>query len=516
MSLETTVNPLPAERGASASAPAVAPTVASGPPARVVETARSVLVFLGDRVFKVKKPVDLGAMDFRGRQARLAACEAEVRLNRRLAPDVYLGVADVIGPDGEPCDHMVVMRRLPEARRLSTLAEGGTEVRAEIHALTRVLVDFHARCETSSRIAEAGGLDRLRGRWDACFARVQRDHGAAVSASILDHVNRLAVRYLDGRDELLRERREAGRIRDGHGDLSAADIFCLDDGPRVLDCLEFEPGLRAADVLADACALAADLEWLGRRDLARLFLDHYREMAGETHPRSLEDFYWALAALGRCQAACQRVAAGENAAAEARAFADLALARLRWGRVRLVLVGGQRGTGKSTLAGGLAGTERWTVLRFDDAAADLAASANRHDLAAGGWADAGGWVPADDVDAVHQELLRQAGTALRRGESVVVDAPWNRHSQRAQAADVARRAFADLVQLRCTAPPDLAATRTDRRSPATTAATSATGSVGLGRLADTVSRIEPWPEAKIIDTAVAIAESLHNARRAAA
>ncbi|WP_242418960.1 AAA family ATPase [Frankia sp. CpI1-P] len=272
----------------------------------------------------------------------------------------------------------------------------------------------------------------------------------------------------------------------------------------MLDCLESEPELRAADVLADAAALAVDLEWLGRRDLARALLDRYRDRTGENHPRSLEDFYCALAALRRCQLACRRLAAGETAAArEARVFAELAWARLRRGRVRLVLVGGQRGTGKSTLADGLAAAERWTVLRFDDVAAAWSPPPGRPEPAAGHR------TPVDGVDAVHQELLRRAAAAaLRRGESVVVDAPWNRHGQRLEAAEVARRVAADLVQLRCTAPPDLAATRVDPRR-----ATPA-GPAGPARLADSVSRGEPWPEARSIDTAATAADALRHARRA--
>src|SRR3546814_10679683 len=98
------------------------------PPAGVAETHSAVVFFVGDRAYKVKKPVDLGFLDFRTREQREVVCHREVELNRRLAPDVYLGVADLVGPDGQPWDHVVVMRRMPTDRRLSTLARSGADV----------------------------------------------------------------------------------------------------------------------------------------------------------------------------------------------------------------------------------------------------------------------------------------------------------------------------------------------------------------------------------------------------
>ena len=123
----------------------------------------------------------------------------------------------------------------------------------------------------------------------------------------------LAHRYLDGRATLLVERIASGRIVDGHGDLLADDIFCLDDGPRILDCLEFDDRLRWGDVLYDVGFLAMDLERLGRPDLALAFLDWYREYSGETHPPSLEHLYIAYRALVRAKISCLRAGADDEA-----------------------------------------------------------------------------------------------------------------------------------------------------------------------------------------------------------
>src|SRR5213079_1977590 len=114
---------------------------------------------------------------------------------------------------------------------------------------------------------------------------------------VIDEAEELACRFLAGRGPLFDARIRDGRIVDGHGDLLANDIFCLDDGPRILDCLEFDDRLRFGDVLLDIGFLAMDLERLGRLDLARAFLAAYREASAETHPRSLEHHYIAYRAL---------------------------------------------------------------------------------------------------------------------------------------------------------------------------------------------------------------------------
>lgn len=148
------------------------------------------------------------------------------------------------------------------------------------------------------------------------------------------------------------ERIRAGRVVDGHGDLLADDIFCLDDGVRILDCLEFDDRLRWLDGLDDACFLAMDLERLGLPDLARRFTSWYAEYSGDPAPESLRHHYVAYRAFVRAKVACLRARAGDGqAAAEAWQLAGMTLGHLRAGAVSLVLVGGLPGTGKTTLAG---------------------------------------------------------------------------------------------------------------------------------------------------------------------
>ena len=281
------------------------------PYAAVVETHTAVVVFIGDRAYKVKKPVQMAFLDFRDRAARRADCDQEVALNRRLSPDTYLGVAEVRGPAQTPGEPVVVMRRLPASRRLSTLVTAGVDVADALRDAARRVAIMHEGLDPLPDIDLWELTDRL---WRQGFTQLAELAGGLLDRRVLGECEALALSYLAGRRELFASRVRQGRVRDGHGDLLADDVFCLDDGVRILDALEFDPGLRLGDVLADAAFLAMDLERLGRPELARLFLDAYAEFTAETHPPSLEHHYVAYRAFVRAKVECLRSAQGTRPA----------------------------------------------------------------------------------------------------------------------------------------------------------------------------------------------------------
>ncbi|WP_078960445.1 bifunctional aminoglycoside phosphotransferase/ATP-binding protein [Streptomyces sp. NRRL WC-3618] len=247
---------------ADASVLRTGPDAPSLPRAEVCETHTAVVLFVGDRAYKVKKPVDLEFLDYTTVAARRAACEREVALNRRFAPDVYLGVGELRSPDTGVPKPLVVMRRMPSARRLSRLVRGGAPVDDVLRAVARQLATRHADAPRSREVDEQGTSDALLSRWAASFAQVRAmaDDGLPLDGvGEVGEVERLVRRYLSGRKRLFDARIGQGRVVDGHGDLLADDIFCLDDGPRVLDCLEFDDRLRHVDGLDDA-AFAALLD----------------------------------------------------------------------------------------------------------------------------------------------------------------------------------------------------------------------------------------------------------------
>jgi aminoglycoside phosphotransferase family enzyme len=255
------------------------------PYAAVRETHSGVVVLLGERALKVKKPVDLEFLDFRSRSSREAACRREVELNRRLAPDVYLGVASLSDVGGGPAEPVVVMRRMPDERRLTTLVRAGAPLVEVIVNLARTMAAFHAAARRAPEISAEGRRDAVRSRWLASFRQVRPFHGTVLDAAAAADIEGLAGEFLAGREALFERRVADARIVDGHGDLICDDIFCLPDGPRILDCLEFDDRLRYLDGLDDIAFLAMDLEHLGADQLACLLLDRYAEFAGDPAPR---------------------------------------------------------------------------------------------------------------------------------------------------------------------------------------------------------------------------------------
>lgn len=461
--------------------------------AAVAETHSAVVFFVGDRAYKLKKPVDLGFLDFRDRAVREAVCHREVELNRRLAPDVYLGVADVHGTDGEVCDHLVVMRRMPPERRLSQLVTTGAPVDDHLWALAHLVAAFHARAERSVEADAAAAPGALAGRWSDNTA-VLAAAPAVVDPAAVDEAQALATRYLDGREPLFARRVAEGRACDGHGDLLADDVFCLDDGPRVLDCIEFDDHLRWGDTLADVAFLAMDLERLGRPELGARFLRAYRTHADDAWPASLEHHHVAYRAHVRAKVSAIRADQGhEPAAAEARRLLDMALGHLRAGRVRLVLVGGLPGTGKSTLARALGDALGATVLRSDEVRKELAGLPTDHHAPA---PVGQGIYRPEATAATYGELLARAEVALGMGEIVVADASWADEGWRRRAREVAERARADVVELRCEVAAEVAAERIRARAAAGTDASDATPAVAAAMAATA----DPWPAATTIPT----------------
>jgi uncharacterized protein len=461
------------------------------PYAQVAETHSAVVFFVGDRAYKLKKPVDLGFLDFSTAAARAAACAREVELNRRYAPDVYLGLAEIRGTDGEVCDHLVVMRRMPAARRLSALVQAGAPVTDTVRQVARIVAAQHAAAPRGPQIDEQGGRDALRKRWADNFDQVRQSAGDVMDPAVVADVQQLAWEFLAGRKALFDARVGAGRIVDGHGDLLAGDIFCLDDGPRILDCLDFDDRLRWLDGLDDAACLAMDLEHLGEPPLADRFIRWYAEYSGDPAPPSLCHHYIAYRAFVRAKVAGLRSGQGDpGAAREARRLADIADGHLREGAVALVLIGGLPGTGKSALAGAVAGRLGATVLSSDRIRKELAGLPAAHQPAVP--YGSGIYAPTF-TDATYAELLRRAGVLLGQGELVLADASWTSAGQRAAAASAARSAGARLIQLQCTAPADITGQRLRSRI---SGASDADRDIARRMAADMAA----WPEAVTIDT----------------
>ena len=473
------------------------------PYAAVRETHSAVVLLVGDRALKLKKPVDLGFLDFSTRARRVAACHREVELNRRLCRDVYDGVGELRDASGAMVEPLVLMRRMPDERRLARLVADGEAVDDELRAVARLVADFHSRCDNGPAVAVDGTRDAVAVRWRHNLDEARLFRGVLLPEAGFDTVERLAERFLAGRSALFDDRLARGAVVDGHGDLLADDIFCLPDGPRILDCLDFDDRLRHLDRLDDVACLVMDLERLGGPDGGRVLSDTYLQLSGDHAPSSLLHHYVAYRAFMRAKVTClgpQHLGTGRAQAGE---LLEIALRHLRDGAVTLTLVGGAPGTGKTTLATGLADADGATVLSSDRIRKELAGipAETRRASAFGQGLYAECW-----TDRTYEELLHRASSLLGMGESVVIDATWSTSCHRAAAADLARRASSDLVQVRCEAPARLAEERILNRVPGTSDA-----DISTARRIRT--RFDPWPEATTVPTLGSPASCVELVRR---
>lgn len=477
--------------------------------AAIAETHISTVLFAGDRAFKLLKPVVMPFLDYSATSARLEAIDRELDLNRRMAPDVYLGTADVV-ERGVLTDRFLVMRRMPASLRLPALLKT-THWSEELRGIARKVAQFHSVLPPESEVEEIATRDAVRRNWRDNSETIGKFVGSVFRQSAVSEVDYLYEAYLAGREHLFDQRIASGLVRDGHGDLTAEDIFCLEDGPRILDCLAFRDDLRIADVLCDIAFLAMDVERLGGPDQAAELMRAYGEFSNEHHPASLAHFYIAYRAHVRAKVACLRMSQtsdeeSKTAAVElARQYHELCLSHLREAELRVIVVGGGSGTGKTTLASGISSELGWVTLSSDEIRKDLTGHSHYDDCTA---PYGEGIYTPEITDRMYRTLVARASLLLEQGESVVLDATWSDQTQRDRIREAAVLAGARLTELECAVPLFVAEARATARIESTTAhssdATPETLKQAFGDRA-------PWPEAHPIDTSGTADEVLSQA-----
>lgn len=446
------------------------------PDSEHIQTHISHVFLRGERVEKLHKAVDLGFIDLGTRARRNADCLAEVRLNRRLAPDVYLGVSPIrhdgtgftLGTIGDSIDdaleHCVVMRRLPEGRDALTLLEAGTLEPAQLDAVAARVAEFHAG-QGLGRPAPFSADEWWQcctGPTRECFESLASSGADAVDARVLADTAAAWETAAHAHAPDFERRRLEGRAVDGHGDLHLQHVWFEGDGaPLVIDCLEFRDDLRRIDAACDVAFLAMDLAYRGREDLAERFLRRYARDGDDFDLYRVVDVFVGYRAAVRAKVAA--IAAGESEigadqrrAAAASAERHLEQARRAVaprGEAAVIAVSGIVGTGKSSAAELLSDARRGVIIATDRVRKRIARPGSGESL----------YTP-ERIDAAYTAMLERAAPVLESGRPVVLDATFARQRHREAARALARRHGAPFrfVETRCAA--DEARRRLTRRS----------------------------------------------------
>lgn len=444
---------------------------ARDPDAQLIETHISFVILAGRHAFKIKKPVDLGFLDFSTLALRRRFCREELRLNRRLAPDLYLDVVEIrgdphhphLGEPGPVLDYAVRMVRFPHREQLDRVLADGRMREDQIDRMAGAVAGLHGRAPRVSPQSPYGRLAAVRAPMLQNFEQLEPCVPAGLTAAEHARLRDWTTARLAALRHVLAARRRAGFVRECHGDLHLANMAWHENALVVFDCIEFSAALRWIDTASDLAFLLMDLDHRGRPELAARLLNGYLSASGDYGALAVIDLYRVYRALVRAKVACIR--AGQDprgpGQAEVHALAQLAL-RYATGRAPvLVLTSGVSGSGKSWLAAQLAAQLPAIWLRSDVERKRLAGMAATGRSRSG--MNRGLYTPGMNR-RTYTRLRRLATQGLDAGHSVVVDAAFLRRADRAAFADLAARTGCGFHILHTDAPAPVLAQRITRRA----------------------------------------------------
>ncbi|MDJ0739741.1 MAG: AAA family ATPase [Gammaproteobacteria bacterium] len=423
-----------------------------------IDTHISTVILAGDLAYKIKKPLDLGFLDFLSLEKRRLACDEELRLNRRLAPRIYLGVSAVTGSIASPAidgpgdviDWAVRMRRFDPDAVLSNPAIALD--RALIAGLAHSVGYFHIAAEAAGPASSFGSPDAVAGPMRDNFRQIRELRGD--DDSRLGTVQAWTDTALAACDAALIDRRRAGQIKECHGDLHLGNIALIDAVPVVFDAIEFNPALRWIDTVNDVAFLTMDLHHRARAELVYAFLDGYLQVTGDYAGLTLLQLYEVYRAMVRAKIAAIRCAQIDDDAsrrpveAELASYLDLADALCRPRTGAIVITHGVSGSGKSHQAARIVGELPAVRLRSDVERKRLLGIAADADATAHG-------AYTDDLnDRTYERLGELAAGVAAAGYIAIVDATFLRRRYRARFAELAREHDVPFAILDVDAPLD--------------------------------------------------------------
>ncbi len=453
-------------------------------PIEVRQTHISTVFLTGGWAYKIRKPVDFGFLDYTTIEARRHFSLEELRLNRRLCPDMYLEVAPVFrsegqlqlqlqpdGGPGEPVDWAVRMRQLDERRMLPTLLETGSPLGDRILDLANLLARFHAQARSDAETASFGRSKTLLHTLEQCLPLPpveSDDPSEPLPSSLRREIEAVQLQRFRSLEPVFAARARDGWVREGHGDLRLQNI-CFDPaltpGIQVFDCVEFTAQFRCLDVASDLAYLVMDLHLAGRADLAWQLRSAYLEAGGNPGSAALFEYYHCFRACVRGKIALLAAEQQEVPEEERRAHVALASAAFDLAgsgvrprsQPRLLIVMGASGSGKSVVARELARRLPAVHLATDVLRKELAGVSLRDRLDAS-------WYSPERVEQVYTHLAVQTALWLQRGADVIADGTYLRRKSREELLRVAAAVDAPAAVLVCECPDGVARARIRRRS----------------------------------------------------
>lgn len=421
------------------------------PPEQVThkETHISHIFFADDLVYKVKKPVHYSFLDYSSLAKRRHFLQEELRLNRRLAPAVYLAVMPIardesgwrLGGWAEPGEYTLVMRRLPERRMLRFLLDTRQASAAMMQELAKLLAGFHNKAERI-RIDPDDYLSALERQWNENLSELEPFLGGSVDREALDAISSAGSDFIAVHKNLFLRRASDGWIRDVHGDLHAEHICLAPEGIQVFDCLEFSAELRRCDLASEIAFLLMDVTVHGGESLRAPFLSQYCESLPDSDMPLLLPFFECYRSLVRAKVHALRVGRWNDEAARYFRFAQ----RFSWARFKpfLVMICGFSGSGKSTLAQALSERLDLPVYNSDVIRKNLSGMVGRRVVKLN--EDIYG--PAT-TKKTYARMAREAEKQILMSNGAILDATFGRKAHREQIARLAARHKIPLLTIHC-------------------------------------------------------------------
>jgi aminoglycoside phosphotransferase family enzyme/predicted kinase len=429
----------------------------------LLETHISWVILTGDYAYKIKKPVNFGFLDFSTLAQRRHYCEEELRLNQRLAPDMYLEVVPVRGrPEapgfnigGEVIDYAVKMRQFPQAAQLDRiLLQNGLQIEY-LDAIAEVVAKFHLSIQQADPTSEFGKPEQIWQPVTENFSQIQERETNAATLQQLDSLYRWSLHSFEQLKPVFEQRKRDGFVRECHGDLHLRNIAWFENKPIIFDCIEFNPNLRWIDVISDLAFLFMDLIDRGQSTMAYRLLDRYLVHTGDYAGLRVLPFYFVYRAMVRAKVDSLRLAQSNVSAAERLAdeqefagYLNLANTFVARPKPFLMITWGLSASGKSTISAGLLEMLGAIRLRSDVERKRLAGI----DFMTRAKAEVGDGIYTPQMsERTYAHLLQLAEAILTAGFPVIVDAAFLDAARRTAFAQLAQQMKLPFVILQCMA-----------------------------------------------------------------